>query len=136
LNSRLPSIRDNNRLLSNISIEALQNTFQTVGSLFNRAEQMALLLKSISIKSTKQGGSAAETDNLQEMLIALNNHVPHVVSEEFFRQYRDKFDKYYPKFYTMVLCPECSNEMKFQVDLEVEFFRRSLFGRGEGAEEL
>lgn len=134
-NSRLPSIRDNNRLLSNISIEALQNTFQTIGALFSRAEQIALLVKSISIKPPKQD-NAIETENLQEMLIALNNHVPHIVSEEFFKQYRNKFDKYYPKFYTMITCPECSQQIKFEVDLEIEFFRRSIFNRGEGTEEL
>lgn len=135
--SRLPSIRDNNRLLSNLSIDVLQNNLDSTGAIFSRGEQMALLTKSIAIK--KKDGNITDvpkTDNMQEMLIAFKQFVPHIVSEDFFRNYREKFDKYYPKFYTMIKCPGCNNEIRFQIDLEIEFFRRSLLGRGESVEEL
>lgn len=136
--TRLPSIRDNNRLLSNLSIDALQNNLQQTGALFTRKEQMTLLSKSVSI--TRKGASlnqdTPKTENMQEMLMAFTEYIPHIVSEDFFKQYREKFDKYYPKFYTNVNCPQCGNKMKFQIDLETEFFRRSLFGGREGSEEL
>lgn len=136
--TRLPSIRDNNRLLSNISIDALQNNLNQTGSLFTRREQMTLLSKSVAIK--RKGMTSSEevpkTENMQEMLMAFAEYVPHIVSESFFKQYREKFDKYYPKFYTNVLCPSCGNLIRFQLDLEVEFFRRSLFGGRESSEEL
>lgn len=136
--TRLPSIRDNNRLMSNLSIDALQNNLNQTGSLFTRREQMTLLSRSISIrqKGVVDGLDVPKTDNMQEMLIAFTSYVPHIVSEDFFKQYRDRFDKYYPKFYTNVNCPGCGNLIKFQIDLEIEFFRRSLFGRGESIEEL
>jgi hypothetical protein len=135
--TRLPSIRDNNRLLSNLSIDALQNNLNQTGALFTRREQMTLLSKSVAIK--KKGMDVEpdkKTESMQDMLFAFTNYVPHIVSEDFFKQYREKFDKYYPKFYTDVNCPACSSQIRFQIDLEVEFFRRSLFGRGEGVEEL
>jgi len=135
--SRLPSIRDNNKLLSNLSIETLQNNLDSIGAIFSRGEQMVLLTKSITIK--KKGvdvPNAPKTDNMQEMLIAFKQFVPHIVSEDFFRSYREKFDKYYPKFYTDVKCPACNSDIRFQIDLEIEFFRRSLLGRGESIEEL
>ena len=135
--SRLPSVRDNNRLLSNLSIDVLQNNLDSTGAIFSRSEQMALLTKTLTIK--KNGldvPNAPKTDNMQELLLAFKNYIPHIVSEDFFKQYRDKFDKYYPKFYTMVKCPGCNNEIKFQIDLEIEFFRRSLLGRGESIEAL
>jgi hypothetical protein len=136
--SRLPSIRDNNKLLSNLSIDALQNNLTQTGALFTRREQMTLLSKAVSIikKGTSVDSESPRTENMQEMLMAFTNYVPHIVSEDFFKMYRDKFDKYYPKFYTNVNCPACNNEVKFLIDLEIEFFRRSLFGRGEGVEEL
>lgn len=136
--TRLPSIRDNNRLLSNLSVDSLQNNLNQTGSIFTRREQMTLLSKSVAIIEKGQGftNETPRTENMQEMLIAFTNYVPHIVSESFFKQYRDKFDKYYPKFYTNVTCPSCSNIIRFNIDLEVEFFRRSLFGRGEGSEEL
>lgn len=136
--SRLPSIRDNNRLLSNLSIDALQNNLTQTGSLFTRKEQMTLLSKSVAIlkKGMQIDSETPRTENMQEMLMAFTDYVPHTVSEDFFLKYREKFDKYYPKFYTNIICPSCSNKIKFQIDLEIEFFRRSLFGRGEGSEEL
>jgi hypothetical protein len=136
--SRLPSIRDNNRLMSNLSIDALQNNLTQTGSLFTRREQMTLLSKKVSIreKSTSLDDETPSTSDMQEMLMAFTNYVDHTVSEEFFSKYRDKFDKYYPKFYTNTKCPECGAVVKFQIDLEVEFFRRSVFGRREGVEEL
>ena len=136
--SRLPSIKDNNRLLSNLSIDALQNNLNQTGALFTRREQMTLLSKSVSIlrKGASPDNETPRTENMQEMLMAFTNYVPHIVSEDFFKKYRDKFDKYYPKFYTNVNCPACGDEIKFQIDLEIEFFRRSLFGRGESVEEL
>ena len=135
--SRLPSIKDNNRLLSNLSIDALQNNLTQTGALFTRREQMTLLSKSVAIAPKGERASdIPKTENMQEMLIAFTNYVPHIVSEEFFKKYRDKFDKYYPKFYTNISCPSCASQIRFQIDLEVEFFRRSLLGRGEGVEEL
>ena len=129
--SRIPSIRDNNKLMSNLSIEALQANLNQTGSVFTRTEQIALLTKSMSIK--KQGdttGVAPKSENMHEILMALQNYVPYIVSEQFFKQYSDKLDKYYPKFYTKIICPLCQNETTFNVDLEIEFFRRSVFDRG------
>jgi hypothetical protein len=136
--SRLPSIKDNNRLLSNLSIEALQNNLTQTGALFTRREQMTLLSKSVAIypKGNTNIDDIPKTENMQEMLIAFTEYVPYIVSEEFFKKYREKFDKYSPKFYTNIPCPQCNSQIRFQIDLEVEFFRRSLFGRGESSEEL
>ena len=136
--TRLPSIKDNNRLLSNLSIDALQNNLNQTGALYTRKEQLTLLTKYVSIRPKDQpfDKDTPRTDNMQEMLMAFTNFVPHIVSEEFFKKYRDKFDRYYPKFYTPVICPSCGNKIDFQIDLEVEFFRRSLLGRGESVEEL
>ena len=131
--SRIPSISDNNRVLSNLSIESVQENFQTGGNLFSRSEQMTLLNRSVAIKSVVNPNNVPKTENMQELLIAFRKYVPHIVSEKFFIEYNKKFDKYYPKFYTMIPCPQCGNEIKFTVDLESEFFRRSLFGGGEGS---
>ena len=135
--SRLPSIKDNNRLLSNVSIDALQNNLTQTGSIFTKKEQMTLLCRSVAIKNKNVPmDTYPKTDNMQEMLIAFSNYIPHIISEDFFKQYREKFDKYYPKFYTDVPCPSCGNIIKFSIDLEIEFFRRSLLGRVESVEEL
>lgn len=136
--SRIPSIRDNNSLLSTLSVDVLQHNLQTTGSVFSRAEQMTLLTKSITI-ATREGNNVQElssTKNLQEILLAFKEYIPHVVSEGFFDLYTQKFDKYYPKFYTNLTCPGCNSPVRFEIDLEVEFFQRSLFGRREGRKEI
>jgi hypothetical protein len=136
--SRLPSIRDNNRLMSNLSIDALQTNLNQTSSLFTRREQMTLLSKTVSIrkKGEQLNDETPKTSDMQEMLMAFTNYIPHNISEDFFAAYRDKFDKYYPKFYKNIKCPQCNKILKFQIDLEIEFFRRSIFGRREGVEEL
>jgi hypothetical protein len=128
--SRIPSIRDNNRLMSNLSIDNLQSNLNQTGSVFTKTEQIALLTKSMSIKKASDPNSATKTDSMQEILTALQNYVPHIVSEIFFKEYSEKFDKYYPKFYTNIVCPRCQNKTEFNVNLEIEFFRRSVFDRG------
>jgi len=134
--SKIPSISDNNRVLSNLSIDSVQENFQTGGNLFSRSEQMTLLNRSVAIKSVANPNNIPKTENMQEMLIAFRKHVPLTVSEKFFVEYNKKFDKYYTKFYTEILCPQCGNKIKYTVDLESEFFRRSIFSGGEGVEEL
>jgi len=134
--TRIPSIRDNNRLLSNISVNALQNNLNQTGSLFTRREQLTLLSKSVAVVPKGNSTSANDiprTENMQEMLLAFTEYVPSIVSEGFFEEYNKKFDKYYPKFYTNVPCSNCGNLIKFEIDLEIEFFRRSLYGRGESS---
>jgi hypothetical protein len=129
--ARIPSIRDNNKLMSNLSVEMLQSNLNQTGSVFTKTEQIALLSRSMSIKSKADPSNPPKTENMQEILIALQNYTPHIVSEQFFKMYSDKFDKYYPKFYTDIICPRCQNKTRFNVDLEIEFFRRSVFDRGQ-----
>jgi hypothetical protein len=128
--SRIPSIRDNNRLMSNLSIDALQSNLNQTGSVFTRTEQIALLTKTMTIRKQSDPSSITKSEKLQEILIALQSFVPHIVSEKFFKDYSEKFDKYYPKFYTEIVCPQCQNKTEFRVELETEFFRRSVFDRG------
>jgi hypothetical protein len=104
-----------------------------MGSVYSRAQNMALLVDAIRIVGNKdnQDFEPMETDKLQEILMALNSYIPYQVSEGFFKQYNKKFDKYLPKFYKVAKCPGCGKEVRNDFDLEVEFFRRSLFGERE-----
>lgn len=130
--SRLPSIHDNNRILSTMSNEALQNNLDNLGTVYSRAQNMALLIDAIKIVSVDDASfEPIESNNLQEILMALQSYIPYEVSEEFFKKYNEKFDKYIPKFYRIAKCPDCGKEVRNDFDLEVEFFRRSLFGSGE-----
>lgn len=131
--SKLPSINDNNRILSTMSNEALQSNLDNMGSVYSRAQNMALLVDAIRIVGNAENTDfeAIQTDILQEILMALNSYIPYKVSEEFFKLYNKKFDKYLPKFYRIEKCPGCGKEVRNDFDLEVEFFRRSLFGSRE-----
>lgn len=129
--SRLPSIQDNNRLLGMISTEILQQNLDTIGSMFTKPQQMTLLIKGIKLEDKNAITEPVYTDNIHEMLIALSGHIPFTVSETFFEEYGKKFDKFVPKYYKEVTCPNCNSNFNNSVDLEVEFFRRSLFGKKE-----
>lgn len=131
--SKLPSINDNNRVLSTMSNEALQTNLDNLGTVYSRSQNMALLVDAIRIvgNNENQDFESIQTESLQEILMALNSYIPYKVSEGFFKKYNEKFDKYLPKFYKVAKCPGCGKEVRNDFDLEVEFFRRSLFGSRE-----
>lgn len=124
--SKLPTIQDNNNLISRLSVKSIQQNLEKISSIFTEAQSMALVTKAIRI--TLEDGTQVETDNPQEILMACQTAIPAKVSEGFFKQYGKKFDKYNPNFYLNVECKSCGNNFKHDIDLELEFFRRSLLG--------
>jgi len=130
--SKLPSIQDNNHILSTMSNDVLQTNLENLGSVYSRAQNMALLIDAMRLQSKDdEEFEPVETTNLQEILIAFNSYIPYQVSEDFLVKYNEAFDKYVPNFYRTEKCPSCGKEVRNDFDLEVEFFRRSLFGRRE-----
>lgn len=125
-NTRLPSIQDNNIMLGAISTDVLQKNLDTIGSVFTRPQQMCLLVDAMRIASSNNSFEPVETTNPQEIMLTLQSYIPFTVAEEFFKQYNEKFDKYVPKFYKEVTCPVCGHVFNHNVDLEIEFFRRSV----------
>jgi hypothetical protein len=130
--SILPSIKQNNILLSTLSTTILQQNLEKIGSVLSKAQNMALLLNSIKLSSKSKRFGTVETSNLQEILITCHSKIPHYVSEQFFDKYNEKFNKYIPKFYKIINCPTCNKEIRYDVDLELEFFRRCLLGDKSG----
>ncbi len=131
--ARLPSIANNNQILATVSTETLQNNLEKTGSIYSRAQSMALLVSAMQVsgKDAESDITPVQTNHLQELMIAFNSYVPYTVSEEFLVKYNEKFEKYIPDFYKVVECPVCGEEVRNDFDLEVEFFRRGLFGSGE-----
>lgn len=129
--TKLPSIYDNNLLLSTLSTDVLQANLEKIGSVFTRPQQMAMMTQAVRLSSKSSRFEPVETDQLDQMLISFSSHTPYAVSEEFFDKYGERFDKYVPNFYKKCQCPKCAKQFNLNIDIEVEFFRRSLFGRQE-----
>lgn len=125
--SLIPTIYKHNLVLGTIPLEKIKANLET-NAIFSASEQLTVLIKSIVIK--KNNTEIARTENLQEILATTNAALPSFVSEEFHRQYGEKFSKYNPKFYTYLKCPKCQQENILNIDIETEFFQRVLFGRG------
>lgn len=122
----IPSMARYNQLLGMVSTGELQNNLEKLGQVFTKPMQMSLLTKSISIKENDV--NQVESKSLQEVMIAFDNHIPETVSDKFYNSYNDKFNKYLPKFYKEVSCPNCGHKFNYDVDIETEFFRRSVLG--------
>lgn len=134
--TKLPSIYDHNVVLSFITTEDIQDHIQKTGNLFALPEQMALLTRYIKIGQTGKPDTEVMTSNLQEILVTFNSAVPKKIQDKFFREYNKKFSKYNPKFYKHINCPKCQKAEKRTVNIELEFFRRAVFGEMEGIEEI
>lgn len=132
--TKLPSIQDNNEMLSMISSDVLQYNLEKIGSVFSRPQQITLITDAMRISSKSGKFESVETNNKNEILHTLEQFVPNEVSKNLLKKYREKFDKYAPRFYKGGLaCPNCGHNFDYDVDLELEFFWRSLFS-GESSE--
>jgi hypothetical protein len=125
-NSRIPSIKDNNDLLSVISIDTLQYNLENIKSIFSRPQHMTLLTDAVRVSSKSNAFTPIETNNFNEILLTFNNYLPFQVSEKFFTKYNDEFGKYSPNYYKNIVCEHCGQKIKYEIDLETEFFRKCL----------
>jgi len=133
--TKLPTMSEHNTILNYVTPDAVQSNIEKIGNLFATHEQMALLTKYIKIgHKDSQISEYVKTDNMQEILITFKSAIPKAIQSEFFRKYHDKFGKYQPKFYKIAACPECMKEQQRMVNIELEFFRRSVLDEGSGGE--
>lgn len=126
-NTKLPTIAENNRMLSMISTEVLQYNLDNTGSIFSKPQHMTLLTDAVRVSSKSSKFEPIESDNINEILLTFQNYLPFKASDKFFKQYSEHFDDYVPSFYYNAVCPACGTEFKYTVDLELEFFRTSLY---------
>lgn len=127
----IPSIKDNNKMLGLISNDILQYNLENIGSIFSKTEQIGLVTDAMRISSKKGNFNAVETNNKNEILLALKEWVPNTISDDVLNKYSKRFGMYTPNFYKEVACPSCGYNFKLHIDLELEFFRRSLLSGGE-----
>jgi len=128
-NTKLPTISDNNKMLSLISTDVLQYNLDNTGSIFSKSQHITVLTDAIRVSSKTNSFEPVETSNINEMLLTCQNYLPFHISDRFFKKYSAHFDKYVPSFYYNAICPYCQKEFKYNVDLELEFFRTSLYAR-------
>lgn len=128
-NTKLPTINDNNKMLSLISTDVLQYNLDNTGSIFSKSQHITVLTDAIRVSSKTNMFESVETSNVNEILLTCQNYLPFNVSDKFFKDYSSHFDEYVPTFYYNAVCPYCQKEFKYNVDLELEFFRTSLYAR-------
>lgn len=124
--TKLPSMADNNQMLGILSIDTLQHNLDTINQVFTKPQYMTLLTDAIRV--TTPDGKVVETQNINEILMTMQRYVPQTIGDSFFEKYQEHF-QYQPKFYKPLTCPVCRHEFIYEVDLEVEFFRRSILGQ-------
>jgi len=133
--SKIPSIKRYNQVLGMIPIDKIKENLE-LNNVLSRSEELAMLTSKITI--FKNSTEIAQTSNIQEILVFFSTALPSSVSEEFQDKYNKRFEKYLPKFYTTLACAskECGNQIRYDIDIETEFFRRVLLGRELVEEEL
>lgn len=137
--TQIPSIYTHNQVLSFLSTDDIASRIENLGSLFSLPEQMTLLTKYIKIGHKDDDiNNYRQTNNIQEILITFATTISKKMQPEFFKNYNLKFGKYDPQFYINIVCPKCQKVQKRTVNIEIEFFRRSILGEssGEGGEEI
>jgi len=124
--TKLPSIKDNNDLLSIISTDEIQYNLETLKSIFTQTQNIALLTNKLTVSSKTDQFESVSTTTKYEIMSALENFIPKFVAKQFFDEYGLNFDKYVPKFYKSHPCEKCGTPIKHDIDLEISLFRKSL----------
>ncbi len=127
----LPTMKRYNNILSMIPISQVQENLEKIRSAFDTTHLMALFTQKFAVYPNKNPEQRVETVNLQEIMAALNKYVKITVADEFMKQYDKLFGNYMVKFYKPITCPSCKDVHDYNVDIEFEFFRRSLFSGGQ-----
>lgn len=121
---RLPSIQDNNNMLGMLSIDKIQENLEKGNDVLTKYQQLALVSKSITL--TDPSGTQKTTDSTGDILEFFKTTVPLGMSNDIMRKYSEHFDIYFPNFYKTINCPQCGTQIKYEVNLEVEFFRKAI----------
>ena len=125
-NTKLPTIQDNNDLLTLVPTDQIQYNLEHIKSLFDQTLNMGLLIKSVKIESKNNEFESIETSNINEILLALKQYIPNNIAHQFFNRYEDHFNKYAPKYYKSFTCSKCGKINNHFVNLETSLFRKSL----------
>ena len=123
----IPTIQRYNQILGMIPEDKIKENLET-NAILAQSEELAVVCKSLTIKNSKTQDTLSSTNSMIDILTVFDAAIPYDVSLELRREYDKRFDKYYPKFYTFLNCT-CGHDNKYVVDIETEFFRRTLFGR-------
>lgn len=121
--ARLPSIYDNNKIISSIDVVELNKRFEKFGTPYSDADRALLVTDRAGLYEKKDPNKITWSKSEQELKKTLEEFIPTQVLAEYLNKYDDDFDKYKPKFYAKSVC-ECGNEFNIKVDLEVELSYR------------
>lgn len=105
-----------------IPVDKIRSNFEQTKSLLSLSEQMATITKEIRVISDDD---VTKIDNLQEILIAYNSYLTYDVIEKISDEFT-YFNKYTPKFYVVVPCNNCGEEITYYADMEIGLFRSYL----------
>jgi hypothetical protein len=124
--SHLPNLYRTNSILSRLSTTEIQHNLETQGSIYTLKDIVVSITKKITIHQVGNTENVVETIDLADIDLAFSRYIKKTIWDQYKKKYDEHFGKYDIKFYTKLTCPKCQKQFNYDVDLELEFFRRSL----------
>ena len=124
--SHIPNLYRVNSILSRMSTTEIQHNLETQGSVYTLKDTVVSITKKIAIHPVGDNENVVETTDFADIDQAFSKYIRKTIWDEYRKKYDEHFSKYDVRFYTKLKCPKCQQEFDYDVDLEVEFFRRSL----------
>lgn len=75
---------------------------------------------------TTVNNNVSTINKLLEIYKVINDYILLDTEQHIVDKYREEFDKYSPEFYKPYTCSKCGNEFNFDVNVEVNLFRKFL----------
>ncbi|MEM4385262.1 MAG: hypothetical protein QXD03_01805 [Candidatus Anstonellales archaeon] len=105
-----------------VTVDKIRENFNLTKTIFSLSEQMSTITKEIRVVGTE---GTVKIDSIQEILIAYNNYLTYDIIEKIAEEF-SYFNKYTPKFYVNITCNNCSDIIRYEVDMELGLFRSYL----------
>jgi hypothetical protein len=122
-NTCIPTIKKRLDILKLINSEVLKNNIDRYGSIFSRADDIALITKSIEIHCP-----GSETPDILEKFNDISRAITVYMSEQISKDVVDNYNKehskYVPEFKKPFGCNTCSHEFDYHVNMEVSLFQK------------
>ncbi len=121
----IPTEKERLMLSSIIHPESIKDSVSKDGNILSGVEMLAYFTKSITVG--EPGDQTVLTDMLQDIYPFIKNLSPKVADGIKSSVDLSVFDEYMPNFYVDSICDHCGTSQKVEVDVEMTFFRKSLY---------
>lgn len=122
----LPNIKQHLQVLKLIPPEKLKENYEKFNTILSKAEELCSITRSITLHKSAEDPTPDVWTTPRDLHFIISKYIPIDLSDRILESFNERFNKYVPRFYTPMKCPECGETFDYVSDPEVALFRQFL----------